>query len=338
MMEADGEHESAILRPRASAVRGRSPLLEPPEGLQRVPSARPFQAVTAQEAGSAIADDEFVLGVEVDGNARAYPLNMLGNPGREVVNDTLGGRPVAVTFCGLCKTPLVFSRRVDEKTLTFYVSGVLVESNMLIQDVETRSGWIQLLGKAVDGPLEGKELERIPSVWTDWKTWRTRYPATTAILLGRGGKSYSQTRPRDRVVEAAGVRWPPMGTRPCRQGAILAFLSARATSTGRQRFLRRQPLLLVFDPDRLSPTGFDRRLGGKELIFPVSGGRPDRRGDRLRLGPAHGQGGPRAARRPAIGPRRRYDRDDVNVDGLPPGQRSVGPGRAAHEAAARVVA
>ena len=234
------------------------------------PPLRRFQAVTAQEAGSAIADDEFVLGVEVDGNARAYPLNMLGNPGREVVNDTLGGRPVAVTFCGLCKTPLVFSRRVDEKTLTFYVSGVLVESNMLIQDVETRSGWIQLLGKAVDGPLEGKELERIPSVWTDWKTWRTRYPATTAILLGRGGKSYSQTAlgtgsSRQRVIDD--LQWGLVGADKARSWPFSRLAKQRVVND----FFAGTPLLLVFDPDRLSPTGFDRRLGGKELTFRFRG-------------------------------------------------------------------
>src|SRR5262249_25411771 len=146
--------------------------------------------------GSEIADDEFVLGVEIAGEARAYPLNMMGTPGSEVVNDRLGGQLVAVTFCGLCEAPLVFSRRLDDKTLTFYVSGMVIGSNMVIKDVETRSEWSQLLGRAVAGPLEGKELQQFPSVWVDWKTWRTAHPRTTAIRLVRGSGKYSISRIR----------------------------------------------------------------------------------------------------------------------------------------------
>jgi hypothetical protein len=229
-----------------------------------------FQVVTAQEAGPAINEDEFVVGVEADGDARAYPLNMLGHPGSEVVNDTLGGRPVAVTFCGLCETPLVFSRRVDERTLTFFVSGLVVESNMVIQDVETRSAWIQLLGKAVDGPLTGKELDQISSIWTDWKTWRTKHPETTVVLLKRGSKKYSQAA---------------IGTASAKQRALGALQwglarDGKARSWPFAHLARRRvvndsfagtPLLLMFDPERLSPTAFDRRQGGRELTFRLRG-------------------------------------------------------------------
>jgi Protein of unknown function (DUF3179) len=226
-----------------------------------------FATVTAREAGSAIADDEFVVGVEVRGEARAYPLNMLGHPGSEVVNDAIGGVPVAVTFCGLCETPLVFSRRLDDKTLTFYVSGVVVESNMLIRDVETRSGWIQVLGRAVDGPLEGKELQQFPAVWTDWKSWRTAHPGTTAILLRRGSRKYSNTAigitsSRQRVFEA--LQWGL-----ARDGKARSWPFSRlARRTVVNDTFAGIPLLIAFDPETLSPTGFDRRLdGGEALTF-----------------------------------------------------------------------
>jgi hypothetical protein len=225
-----------------------------------------FAVVTARDVGSAIADDEFVLGLEVAGEARAYPLNMLGNPGSEVVNDTLGERPVAVTFCGLCETPLVFSRRLDDRTLTFYVSGTVVESNMLIKDVETRSGWVQLLGKAIEGPLEGKELQEYPCVWTDWKTWRAAHPATTAILLVRGNRKYSNS-----AIEATSSR--------ARAFDALQWGLARGARARSWPFSRlaRHPIvndifadmsiLVVFDPATLGATGFDRRLDGMELTF-----------------------------------------------------------------------
>jgi hypothetical protein len=226
--------------------------------------------VGAREVGSAIADDEFVVGVEVDGESRAYPLNMLGHPGSEVVNDTLGARPIAVTFCGLCETPLVFARRVGDRLLTFYVSGMVVESNMLIKDIETGSAWIQLLGKAVEGPLDGKELARLPSVWTDWKTWRAGHPATTAALLKRGTRKYSitavaATASRNQVYQVLQwglVRGGKARSWPfhelARQGVV------NDTFAG-------VPLLVVFDAERLSPTGFDRRLGGRELKFRKAG-------------------------------------------------------------------
>jgi hypothetical protein len=225
-----------------------------------------FATATARDAGDAIADDEFVVGVEIDGEARAYPLNMLGHPGSEVVNDTLAGTPVAVTFCGLCETPLVFSRRLDDKTLTFYVSGVVVESNMLITDVETRSGWVQLLGRAVEGPLEGKELQQFPAVWTDWKSWRTAHPGTTAILLVRGSRKYSKTAigatsSRERVFEA--LQWGL-----ARDGKARSWPFSRLV---RQLVVNDMfagiPLLVAFDPETLSATGFDRRLDGAELTF-----------------------------------------------------------------------
>ena len=222
--------------------------------------------VTAQGVGAAIADDEFVVGVEVEGEPRAYPLNMLGHPGSEVINDTIGRTPVAVTFCGLCETPLVFSRRVDDRTLTFFVSGVLIESNMRIEDVETRSGWIQLLGKAVDGPLEGRELRQFPAAWTDWKTWRTAHPGTKALLLSRGSRKYSRsaiaaTSSRERVFES--LQWGLT-----REGKARSWPFARLA---RQPVVNDAfdgiPLLIAFDPATLSPTAFDRRLDGRVLTF-----------------------------------------------------------------------
>jgi Protein of unknown function (DUF3179) len=226
-----------------------------------------FEVDSAEDAGSSILDGESILGVEVGDEARAYPLNMMGHPGSEVVNDTLGGRPIAVTFCGLCETPLVFSRRVDEKVLTFYVSGVLVESNMLIKDTETRSGWVQLLGRAVDGPLKGKELERLPSTWTDWKTWRAEHPRTTAIRLVRGTKKYSPATNaaadsrRQAFIDA--LQWGLAVKGKARSWPFSGLAKERVVNDS----FDGKPLLVLFDPEKPSPTGFDRRLDDKELTF-----------------------------------------------------------------------
>jgi len=272
--EAERERLAKPLTPSSAPEEGKQPFLLH----QRIYDAFPpiFQPsiVSARDASPLIADDEFVLGVEVGGESRAYPLNMIGRPGREVVNDTLGGKLIAVTFCGLCETPLVFSREVDGRSLTFYVSGVVVESNMIIKDVETRSGWIQLLGEAVDGPLRGKELQAFPAVWTEWKTWRAEHPATTAVSFDRGSKIYSRNRLESDAARKQGLvdglQW---GLSRDGQARSWPFSQLIRTPVVNDSFAG-APLLLLLDAETLGATAFDRRLDGKALAF-------RRRGDDL---------------------------------------------------------
>jgi hypothetical protein len=246
--------------------------LEMPKGSWRriyesFPPLVDFRVESAEAVGSSILDDEYVLGVESEGESRAYPLNMLGRPGAEVVNDRLGGRPIAVTFCGLCETLLVFSRQLDDRTLTLYVSGTLVDGNMLIKDVETRSGWVQLLGKAVDGPLKGKELERLPATWTDWKTWRESHPSTTAIQLGRGTKRYTPastevgTSRRQWFLES--LQWGLASGGKARSWPAFGLARERVANDS----FDGRSLLVVFDPRTLGLSGFDRHVDGRELTF-----------------------------------------------------------------------
>ncbi len=226
-----------------------------------------FEIVPAGEVGPRIADDEFVLGAEVRGEYRAYPLNMLGKPGSEVVNDSLGGQPIVATFCGLCEAPLLFSRQVDDRTLTFYVSGLAVDSSMLIEDVETRSGWIQIQGRAVEGPLKGKKLGQFSAVWIDWKAWRAAHPRTTAVLLSRGSRKYS----RAIVGKSAASRatWlDAMQWGLARNGQIGSWpFAAMAAHPVVNDSFAGLPLLLTFDADSLSTTAFDRRTNGRVLNF-----------------------------------------------------------------------
>jgi hypothetical protein len=79
----------------------------------------------------------------------------------------------------------VYAREARGQTLTFCVSGKLWESSLVMLDSETKSLWSHLLGEAMSGPLEGEVLEVIPSLITDWKTWKTKHPDTTALRLYR---------------------------------------------------------------------------------------------------------------------------------------------------------
>jgi hypothetical protein len=119
-------------------------------------------------------DDDLVLSFSDGGETRAYPLRIL--VWHEIVNDTVGGRPVAVTYCPLCGTAMVFDRRVGQRTLTFGVSGLLYQSDVLMYDRQTDSLWSQLAMKAVTGPLAGTELSGLPSEHLKFGAWRTNNP------------------------------------------------------------------------------------------------------------------------------------------------------------------
>lgn len=128
-----------------------------------------------------LADGERVLGVEVNGDARAYPLKVMNY--HEIVDDTVGGQPLAVTYCPLCRTGLVFDRRLGGETLTFKVSGSLYRNNLLMYDTATDSLWAQAWGQAVWGERHGAELDLVSSQTTTFGAWRQAHPQTLVMEL-----------------------------------------------------------------------------------------------------------------------------------------------------------
>jgi len=99
--------------------------------------------------------------VVLDGDPpRAYPIRILGS--HEVVNDVVEGRPIAVTWCPICGSAAVYDRRVDGRTLTFGVSGVLVDDALVLYDRETGTEWRQTTGEAIGGELAGADLALLP--------------------------------------------------------------------------------------------------------------------------------------------------------------------------------
>jgi len=108
------------------------------------------------------------------GLARAYPIRYL--MWHEIVNDVVDDRPIAVTFCPLCNTGMVFDARVDGETLEFGVSGLLRNSDMIMYDRQTESWWQQALGEAIVGTHPGQQLEQLPAWMESWDTFRTAHP------------------------------------------------------------------------------------------------------------------------------------------------------------------
>ncbi|MDR9427537.1 MAG: DUF3179 domain-containing protein [Salibaculum sp.] len=118
---------------------------------------------------------EPVITVEIAGaTPRAYPIRYL--TWHEIVNDVVGGVPIAVTFCPLCNSGITFDRRVEGRVLDFGVSGKLRHSDMIMYDRQTESWWQQAIGAAVVGELTGTELERLPTWMESWDAFTARNP------------------------------------------------------------------------------------------------------------------------------------------------------------------
>ena len=123
--------------------------------------------------------DEIVFGVEIDGEAVAYPFRILGH--HELANDTVADTPVALVFCTLCRTALLFDRRVDGQVLDLQTSGFLTNSNKIMVDVQTDTLWSHLEAVGLAGPLEGVELEQFPVETTTWAEWVEAHPDTEVL-------------------------------------------------------------------------------------------------------------------------------------------------------------
>ncbi len=129
----------------------------------------------AARAETRIAPREPVITVAIEGaKPRAYPIRYL--TWHEIVNDRVNGQPIAVTFCPLCNSALVFDRRVAGKLLRFGVSGKLRHSDMVMYDRETQSWWQQAEGRAIVGALTGTELKHLPSWLESWADFTARHP------------------------------------------------------------------------------------------------------------------------------------------------------------------
>lgn len=120
-------------------------------------------------------DREPVIAVEIDGaRPRAYPIRYL--TWHEIVNDAVGDVPVAVTFCPLCNSAIVFDRRTARGVLSFGVTGKLRNSDMVMYDRETQSWWQQALGEAIVGEMTGTALVALPTWMESWAAFRDRNP------------------------------------------------------------------------------------------------------------------------------------------------------------------
>ncbi len=140
--------------------------------------------ITPEDADLWLGKLEPVIALEINGDARAYPLQIL--TWHEVVNDVVGGVPVIVTFCPLCNSAIAFGRTVDGILYDFGVSGNLRNSDLIMYDRQTHSWWQQLTGEGIVGELAGKQLKFIPAALISWEDFKEANPEGSVLSRETG--------------------------------------------------------------------------------------------------------------------------------------------------------
>lgn len=199
---------------------------------------------TAEKANAYLDPGDIVFGVRYGGVTRAYPQRIL--VWHEIVNDTLGGTPVSITYCPLTGTALGFLRGET----TFGVSGRLVNSNLIMYDRATDSYWPQVLATGIKGPETGASLQGLPVFWTTWERWRSLFPQTRVLSTDTGyirdyqRDPYGRYNPREGYYEPDARRLFPVMAQDDRYPPKTVFLAARTEDSA-----------IAFHMDRLRETG-----------------------------------------------------------------------------------
>ncbi|MCP5025332.1 MAG: DUF3179 domain-containing protein [Actinomycetia bacterium] len=149
----------------------------PPDGIP------PIDAPVFQQRADVdwLAADEPVIVVEINDDARAYPIQIL--TWHEIVNDTVGDVPVTVTYCPLCNSAIVFDRRIEDQTFDFGTSGMLLNSSLVMYDRQSESLWSHFTGQAIVGELAGLQVELLPTSTVSWDDFQAAHP--DGLVLAR---------------------------------------------------------------------------------------------------------------------------------------------------------
>ncbi len=156
-----------------------------------IPSIDDPQFVRPAEAEEWLAGNEPVIAVEFNGDARAYPLQIL--TWHEIVNDTVGGVPLIVTFCPLCNSAIVFDRTLDGEPVEFGTSGLLRNSDLVMYDRRTETLWQQFTGEGLIGDKAGERLTFLPSAIISFDNFKEAHPDGVVLSRETGfGRAYGR--------------------------------------------------------------------------------------------------------------------------------------------------
>ena len=214
-------------------------------GKDGIPAIDSPRFTDAASANGFLDPQDIVFGVFHQGQARAYPQRIL--VWHEIVNDTLGGDGLSITYCPLTATAVGFKRGAT----TLGVSGKLLNSNVVMYDRASDSHWSQIAGVAIDGPAKGRSLEEVRVIWTTWARWQARHPHTrvltreTGALRNYNRDPYGSYLPLQGYYAEPSVMFPLMhrDTRLPAKQMILGFRSERVAVAVDKAHLSEQAVL-----------------------------------------------------------------------------------------------
>ena len=177
----------------------------PPDAIPAIDEPR---FLSLEEASDWLSAESPVIAFERNGDARAYPLEIL--TWHEIVNDVVGGEPVIVTYCPLCNSAIAFSRLVDGEERTFGVSGSLRRSDLIMYDRETETLWQQLTGEAIVGQHTGTVLEFLPAQLVSFEEFRAAFE-DGAVLSRETGHARSYGENPYPLYDSTGSTFFPVG-------------------------------------------------------------------------------------------------------------------------------
>ena len=228
----------------------------------------------ATTADGVMAKEELVIGLVGEREQRAYSTWQLDR--YEIVNDVFEGRPIAITWCPLCGTGMVFDRTVGNRILTFGVSGMLFRDALVMFDRETDTLWTHVDGQAIQGPLAGQALVPVAAVHATWAQWTTLYP--NSVVLKKRGEFRSPYESYNRDAKTLGIfgrrnedtRLPGkervLGIRA--DAAVMVFPLGEVRKA---RIVHAQigplPVVLAAPENDLPVVGYDRRVNNGVLTF-----------------------------------------------------------------------
>jgi Protein of unknown function (DUF3179) len=264
-----------------------------------IPSIDNPEFVSVDDGDRFLDPREPVAVVEVDGDVRAYPIQIL--IWHEIVNDEIGGEPVAVTYCPLCNSTVAFSRVVDGEPVEFGTTGMLRASDLVMYDRATESWWQQITAEAVVGERTGTTLDVLPSQILSWEELRRVHPDAQVLSRDTGFERDYGSSPyggydrdldsRPFLLEGEPDRsLPPKervaAVRTDESAVVYPFSGLREEAPVNDQ-LDGEPIVVFFDPDVASALDsplvsagrdvgaaavFERTVRGRELEFEPGAG------------------------------------------------------------------
>jgi peroxiredoxin len=248
-----------------------------------IPSIDRPKFITPSEADRFLKDDDLVLGIVIDGVAKAYPRKIM--VWHEIANDEINGIPVVITYCPLCYTGAAYVRIIDGEPVEFGVSGKLYNSDLVMYDRKTNTYWSQILGQGIVGELAGFELPRLPLETLEWGNWKLLYPDTQVLSQDTGfARSYGRD-PYSFYYASPGLMFPVENDDGRLHSKTLVYGvdlhgSAKAYPEDEIRSIRilndevgGEELLILWHPEKNVVSIFSRAVAERVLEFELREGR-----------------------------------------------------------------